>query len=179
MPKARESQTGGGRNQGKADYQGLQNAKQDGIASMPFATRITRALLQFGTQSNGTTLPRQSNFDPIFAEAFMWDFITKYAKKQSEGAWARLENEGAVSDYKELEPGEHEIGSSPTFVTKAKISLPVNRFDPSELATRLHKSKYKVPMTITLQAVEAAKVPKNSNRALYVEERGTPIPHKD
>lgn len=138
-----------------------------------FATRITYALTAFGTEKNGTQYPSKprDELDQALADAFMWDTIAKYAEKKSEAAWKLLEEEQFVGDYKNMEPGEHEIAHSASFISRCKVSQPIVRFDNNEMAQLLVKSKYKVPLAVTLEYIDKAKVPKNSSRTLVIEER--------
>lgn len=140
---------------------------------LTFKARIMMALNLFGTKANNTEYPiDKDNKTAAYAEAYMWDFIAATAKKRSDAAWKYLENEALIADYAELPSGEHELGETPTFKVTLKVSNPIVRFNPEDLAETLRKSKYKVPVGETLLAVERAKKPTKGSKTLDIVEIG-------
>lgn len=99
-----------------------------------------------------------------------WTMVEKYAKSKKDEAWAALEKDDIISDPKGLDPGEYSLAESPSFFASAKVSNPVKRFDPDVLADMLFK-KYKVPVPITKELVDKAKVPSASTVTKKVVER--------
>ena len=159
-------------------YVAKPNPKQEApTVEASFQARLTSALLQFGSTANNTQPPKHENTNAgqIYAQAFMWDFIESYAKKQSDSFWKMMEEEGIIAEYKELEQGKHEIGESAAFVVEVSVSAPVKRFDQETLAEKMATSKYKVPTSVTLGFIEESKIGKNSSRTLRIHERSKPV----
>ena len=138
---------------------------------MSYQTDIVRALGRLG-KTNGTANPdSKHNAGRLIGEAFLWDQVEKYAKGRADAAWAALASEGIIPNKKDLEPGEHELAYSPSFLVIARATQPVKRFSPDELAKLLRESKYKVPESTTKEMVDKAKVPTTSVCTLKVIER--------
>jgi hypothetical protein len=114
---------------------------------------------------------KQSNVGKYLGEAFFWDTIESLAKKRSEQAWSAMESDG-IWTPDEAAPGDYVLNGSPSFELRQKISEPVRRFSSEELAVLMRDSKYKVPVPITLELVNKAKVPGKSSRRVWVVERG-------
>lgn len=124
-----------------------------------FEAQIVKALGKLG--SNGTTNPdAKHNVGSYLGQLFMWNTVRKAAEGQVKNLWDTLEARGII-DIDDLDPGDHELARSPHFVTTAKVSQPVKRFDAQKLANALNK-KYKVPVPIALEMIEAAKSPTKS-----------------
>jgi hypothetical protein len=140
---------------------------------MSYKAQVVKALAKIG-QTNGTANPdAKHNVGNLIGEAFLWDEVVKYAEGRSEAAWARLQKEGIVPAKKDMDPGDYEIAYSPTFLVTAKVTQPIKRFDQDELARIFHESKYKVPVSVTKEIVDLAKVPKSSNVIWKIIERGS------
>jgi hypothetical protein len=138
---------------------------------MSYETDIIKALTKFG--GNSTANPdAKHNTGSLIGEAFMWDKIEAYAKSRADAAWLRLAREGIINDKKTLDPGDHELASSPSFLVVAKVTNPIKRFNGDALATLLAKSKYKVPVSTTKELIDQAKVAGNSAVTMKVLERG-------
>lgn len=135
--------------------------------AMSLSTQITMVLSQVEKLIENA----KEDDDHTFAQAYLWDTIQSYAKRKSDAVWKDMEENNLIDDYKQFPPGEAEIGESRHFVVRLKVSNPVSRFKPEAMADRLAKSKYKVPTSFTLEAVELSKVPSSSNRTLTVEEK--------
>ena len=137
---------------------------------MSYQTEIVKALSKLG--KNGTENPdSKHNTGRLIGEAFMWDMVEKYAKSRSETVWRQLAAEDIIPVKSELEPGEHELAYSPSFAIIGRVTQPVKRFSPDELAKMLRESKYKVPESTTKEMIDRAKVPTKSVATLKVVER--------
>jgi hypothetical protein len=124
-----------------------------------YAAKIVKALGKLGV--NGTENPdAKHNTGRALGEIFMWNTVKKYVEGKLDNAWERAQKEGVI-DLNNLAIGEYELASSPTFLATVKVSQPVRRFSPEALATELNK-KYKVPLPIAKEMIEAAKVPTKS-----------------
>jgi hypothetical protein len=138
---------------------------------MSYETEIVKALAKFG--SNSTANPdAKHNTGSMIGEAFMWDKIEAYAKARADAAWLRLAREGIIKEKKALEPGDHELAASPSFLIVAKVTQPIKRFSADALANMLAKSKYKVPVSTTKELIDQAKVAGTSAVTMKVLERG-------
>jgi len=136
--------------------------------TLPLATQLTMLL----SSVDKMVLPiAKDETDTVLGQAYVWDFVQKYAKRKSDAFWKDIEDNNLIMDYKELAPGNQEIGESDNFIVHCKVSNPVNRFNADVLAERMAKSKYKVPSSFTLEAIDKAKVPSSSSRTLWIEER--------
>jgi hypothetical protein len=138
---------------------------------MSYMTDIVKALSKLGM--NGTANPDEKhNQGRLLGEAYLWDTVEKYAKGKSEAAWKALEKEGIAPKKDEVEASsEQEFGFSPSFVGTVKASKPVSKFDPQTFAERLSKSKYKVPVSYTKEALDDAKVEGNPKVSYNIIER--------
>jgi hypothetical protein len=138
---------------------------------MAFKTDIIRFMSGIAAK----TLPNpdsKHNQGALIGIAFLWDEIQAYAKKKSDEAWERLEKEGIIPEIDKLEPGEHELAYSPSFTILASVTQPVKRFNQGELSMLMAKSKYKVPVSVTAELCDQAKLPGNPQRKLKIVERG-------
>jgi hypothetical protein len=125
---------------------------------------ITKAVEDFLGKFKG-------NSDRMFARYFFWTVIERYAKAQKETAFnALLEGELVEKDHRALPKGDHTIGTSPGFFILDKVSAPRKTFDDSVLAQSL-KKKYKVPLPVTKELVEAAKIEGNPTHTIAIVER--------
>ena len=111
------------------------------------------------------------NQGALIGQAYFWDEVEKYAKAQSEKAWATMEKEGVIPDIDTLDTGDHQLADSPSFSIIANVSSPVRRFKVEELGALLAKSKYKVPVSVTAELCDKAKVPGNPMPKLKIIER--------
>jgi hypothetical protein len=107
----------------------------------------------------------------LIGEAFLWDEVERYAKGKSDAAWEQMEKEGIIPDLNALETGDHELAYSPSFTIQATVTQPVKRFKQEELAQLLAKSKYKVPVSVTVELCDQAKLPGNPQRKIKIIER--------
>jgi hypothetical protein len=112
----------------------------------------------------------KSNTGKVLANAFVWDTIAKYAKKQSELAWEQMEKDGIISYKGLLASTKYTLAESPSFFVTDNVSTPRKIFTPSVLIAAL-KKKYKVPEPIAKEMIEAAKVPGNSTHTCAIVER--------
>lgn len=137
---------------------------------MSYTTEIRKALGKLG--KNGTENPdAKHNVGRMLGEVFLWDQVAKFAEGKAEDAWADLTKEGLIPNKKELEPGDHELAYSPSFVVVARVTQPVKQFSRDELAKLMRESKWKVPESATMEMIEQAKVPTTSRASLKVIER--------
>ena len=137
---------------------------------MSYETTIIKALSRLG--KNGTENPdSKHNTGRLLGEAYMWDQVEKYAKARSTAVWKEMEKEGLVPDKKTLDPGEYACADIPSFAVFAKVTQPIRRFNGDELANKLAKSKYKVPVSTTKELIEEAKMPTNPSVRMVVVER--------
>lgn len=113
---------------------------------------------------------KRDNKGRILAEMYLYDELEKYAAAKSKDLWAQAEAQN-IYDAKELNEGSHILSESPHFVLTADVSKPVNRFDPTVLANWFNKSKYKIPVIVTKEQIERAKVPGKSTTRLKIVER--------
>jgi hypothetical protein len=114
----------------------------------------------------------RSNTGMELAAFFYWDTVEKLAEKAKEAAFTRLVKEGVVKNPKEEEEaGDFTLGESPKFVCTVNVSAKVRTFNAGTLAGNLSASKYKVPVSIALGMVEAAKVPGSARRTVKILER--------
>jgi Icc-related predicted phosphoesterase len=111
-----------------------------------------------------------SNTGNLIGRAHIWDQIQSYAKKQSDVAWEALEKEDIVNS-KGLTSGEHTLAESPHFFIVANVTKPYKKFSPDVLAESL-KKKYRVPLPVTKELIEQAKVDDKPRTSLKIVERG-------
>lgn len=138
---------------------------------MSYETEIIKALSRLG--KNGTENPdAKNNTGSLLGEAFMWDKVVAYAQHRKEACWHALLKEGIIPEKQALTPGEHQLAESPNFSCIAKVTNPIRRFNPDEMAKLLAKSKYKVPISTTKELLEQAKLPGNSTVSFKIVERG-------
>lgn len=113
----------------------------------------------------------KGNTDRYFARYFFWVIVEKYAKAQKETAFETLVKEELIEkNHRALPEGEHTIGTSPGFFVSDKVSKPRRSFDDQVLA-QLLKKKYKVPLPVTKELVEEAKVEGKPTHTITVVER--------
>lgn len=113
----------------------------------------------------------KGNSDRYFARYFFWVIVEKYAKAQKDTAFETMVKEELIEkDHRALPAGEHTIGTSPNFFVSDKVSKPRKSFDDRVLAMAL-KKKYKVPLPVTKEMVEAAKVDGNPTHTITIVER--------
>lgn len=135
-----------------------------------YLAKIVKAFNTLAQQLVDLNPDAKHNTGRRFGELYVWDELAKYAKGRSDALWKELEDEGIVATNG-LEPGLHSIGESPHFVINAEITQPVRRFDSTVLANWFNKSKYKVPVIITKEQIDHAKVPTNGQTRLRIEAR--------
>lgn len=138
---------------------------------MSYKVEIIKFLSKLGT--NGTKNPDEKhNQGRLLGEAFMWDEVEAYAKNRSEAAWKVLETEGIAPAKNTIEASsETEFGFSPSFLGIVKATKPVSKFDPDTFADMLSRSKYKVPVSYTKEALNDAKVEGNPKVSYKIIER--------
>lgn len=139
------------------------------MQSPSYLVRIQLALSKFGLV-NGTMPPQDTTkaantTGTTLALAFMWKQVAKYADGKYKTIMAELALE--TPD----EEGEHNLCDSQHFVCTAKVSAPVKRFDAVALATKLNKSKYKVPLAVATEMIEQAKLPTKGTVTITIAER--------
>lgn len=132
-----------------------------------YQAQILKALAEtvFKLQS-----PEKTNVGRRLSDAYLWDTIQSFAKKQSDKLWADLEKDGIynLEDAGDVE-GEFILAKSPRFTLNLKVTAKVKRFSPQALAVYFKKT-YKVPEPITIKACEDAKVPTKGNKQLSIIE---------
>ena len=144
---------------------------------LPKATRevtFQATILKFISLIADTVLPLsqdKSNSGNTIARAYLWDQVQAYAKKQSDEAWKKLEEDEIIDDYKSLDEGEYHLGESPRFVITVKVSKPRKERDDDKLAAEL-KKRYKVPEAVAKDLIEKSKKDGSRNRTLSIVERG-------
>jgi hypothetical protein len=139
-----------------------------------YEARIIAHLQQLGSDrySPATVNPDgKHNMGRAIGEAYMWDVVAKYADARRKEAHKRMEDQGIVKDKKELDPGDHILADSPSFVITASVTQPVRRFSQEALAQVLSKTKYKVPRAVVDECCEKAKVPSSSTVTVKIAER--------
>lgn len=138
------------------------------MSDITFTATIFNELTKLKTKLDDKNPDTKSNTGRLVGRAHMWDQIAKYAKKQSELAWGVLEKEEIVS-YVES-PGIHRLAESPHFTVTDRVSEPRKAFNADALAEAL-KKRYKVPVPVTKELVEQAKLPTKCVHTTTVEER--------
>lgn len=114
--------------------------------------------------------PSQSNTSQLIGTALFWDTVQSFSKKQSDIAWKKLEEEEII-DTDGLTEGEHVLAENKDFVVTGKMSAPYKSFSADALAAILLKTKYKVPVAITKDACEKAKIPGKGRLTLNIIEK--------
>lgn len=137
---------------------------------LKFQAKITKHLNKLADFCDKENPDTQHNVGKQLGVVYFWTMVEKLAKAKKEDAWKYLINEKIIEDVSSYDPGEYSLAESPNFYAQAKLSNPVNRFDPEVLAEALNK-KYKVPKPITKELVEQAKVPTKSTVTKSVVER--------
>lgn len=138
------------------------------MAAMTYEARILKALNTLGT--NGTANPdAQSNtvVGSILGQAFLWDKVHHLAKARRDEAFDAVKE---IFDTAKLTPGTHQGPVSAHFGVTAAVSNPVKKFDPGTLAAALNK-RYRVPIPVALEMIEAAKIETKSTVTLKLAER--------
>ena len=133
-----------------------------------YTSELVKALLRFG--KNGTTNPDTSNLGSYLGEAFMWDYIESYAKKQSDTVYNKMEKEGLYDLDTLAHDQEHVVLQGKLFTLTCRVSQPVKRFNPDALALAMNK-KYKIPLPVAKQMIEDAKLPTKPTRTLKIIEK--------
>ncbi len=112
----------------------------------------------------GVTLAKnpdaKDNTGNLLGEYFLWKVVSKYAEAQEETAYKKL-LETALFKVP-TEPGRYEVAHSKSFTLSLTVTQPIKRFDPEVLAKKFKDSKYKVPEMYTIEKIDEAKVPGNS-----------------
>lgn len=138
------------------------------MTEISYLAKITKFLTGLPPNPDST-----HNTGRALGEAYMWRAVAKYAEACAERAMKEMVREGIIPNREEspLDPGEHDLASSPHFACSVKVSQPIERFNPDDLAMSLARSKYKVPMPFTKQAVEKAKKPTKSSYTYIIVEK--------
>lgn len=136
-----------------------------------YLARIVQHLNEFGK----TILPlpknskdKNGNAAALLAEAYLWDSVQRYAKKRSDRVWEEMDKAGLVDAPDD--PGDHMLAETLHFMCAVKVTVPVKRFNAGVLATALQK-KYKVPLPVSKEMIEAAKTPTKSIKTFEIAER--------
>lgn len=139
------------------------------MPKISYAAQIERKLGELG--KNGTKNPDEKhNTGRILGEIFMWERVRKHAEGMVKEKWEELTKEGHLEGLEQLDPGQYDMTSSPSFTCTALISQPVNRFSANVLAAAM-KKRFRVPEHVTLEMVEDAKVPTKSTVTKRVIEK--------
>lgn len=114
--------------------------------------------------------PDTTNKGTLMSNAFLWDTIQAYAKKQSDIAWKKLE-EAEIYDVETAgnTPGTFILAKATHFTLTLTQSNPVRRFSVDYLAKAL-KIKYKIPEPASKQLCEEAKQPTKPSKSLNIIE---------
>lgn len=139
------------------------------VPSTAFLTNIVKNMNSVFNDTVRESPDSQHNSGRLLAFVYFWDTAAAIAKGRSAKAWEAL-TANKLIDEKERDPGEYDLTESPHFLCTLKVSEKVRRFDPQVLAEALLK-KYKVPIPITKQMVEAAKVPSKSTNTYRIVEK--------
>lgn len=137
---------------------------------MSFTTEIAKLLTSLDVKLMGSGPDAKHNVGRRLQQAYFWDQVQAYAKKQSDTLWSGLEKDELVLTSN-LDPGDHVLAESPHFVVNAKVSERVRRFNADYLADQM-KKKFKVSIPIAKQMIESAKQPSNSTTTLKIVEKG-------
>lgn len=135
-----------------------------------FQASILKELSVIAEKLQKVNPDQKSNTGRQIGQAFLWDAIQSYAKKQSDAAWDALETEEIIDNYKSLEEGEFHLGESPRFVITVKVSKPRQERDDEKLAAEL-KKRYKIPEAVTKDLLAKCKKDGSRNRTLSIVER--------
>lgn len=134
-----------------------------------FLGKIVKAVNAVAVQLQALNPDAKHNTGRFIGEAYLWDEISKYAEARSKALWEQLETDGVIKSEK-LDPGGHALTESPRFIVSAEVTVPVRRFDPNVFANWLEKYK-KVPVIVTKEQLELAKVPTKSQVKMKIIER--------
>jgi hypothetical protein len=115
------------------------------------------------TSKTGNTL------HPNLATAYFWRTVRKYAEDHEKAAFQALVE--YLPDVEEAGAGDHELCESQFFKMTASISQPVRKFDEDALALALNKSKYKIPLAVTKEFIEACKLPTKGRVSISIIEK--------
>lgn len=143
------------------------NVETQGTA---FLTKIVAAVNGLFNEIIPTNPDNKHNAGRFLAAAYFWDAVQSIAKGRADKAWKALEANKLIEE-KERDPGEYELATSPHFICALKVSEKVNRFSADALAKALSTSKYKVPVPIARQYIEAAKIPSKSTNTYRIVEK--------
>lgn len=142
---------------------------------MSFQAEIVKALNKLSDlceKKNPDAEAKNSPHGRLIGMAYFWQKVEAYAEGKKKEAWKNLEEAGFISDdIKDYDPGDYSIGESASFLVTAKVSNPVKRFNADALKQALNKSKYKVPLPVAAEMIEAAKLPGNSSVTKTITER--------
>lgn len=104
---------------------------------------------------------RRSNSGDIFFRLHMAQEMKRQADEMAKKAWADAVAEGLVDPDDKIKEahdvGTHIIAESDCFSVTAKISAPRKSIDVEAFVARLARSKYRVPLAITMQMIEETK----------------------
>lgn len=129
---------------------------------MSFQMEITKALNKLSdliAKKNPDADVKNSPHGSLVGTAYFWTKVENYAKAKKEEAWEALEKSGVSSDtWKDAAAGTYMMLDSPSFTVQVKVSNPIKRFNAGYLGEQLLRSKYKVPLPVTRELVDAAKL---------------------
>lgn len=112
-----------------------------------------------GTVKNPEGARRNSG--DIFFRLHVAQELKRLADSMAKKAWADAVAEGLVESDDKLRAnydiGTHIVAESDCFSVTCKLTEPRKSIDVEAFATKLSKSKYKVPLVYTLKAIEDTK----------------------
>lgn len=137
-----------------------------------YLAQIYAVLSTFGvTQLVPPKAPeKNANMATLLGEAYLWDEVAAFAKKQSDKRWKAMEDQGVIPASAEITTGKHVLAETRKFVVAANMSAPVKRFSPDELA-KIMKREFKVPLPRSIEIVEQSKKGTTGQCRLTISER--------
>lgn len=143
---------------------------EDSTSPNSFLGKIIMAMNKVTIELAKTNPDVKSNTGNRLGELYMWDEIAKYAKGRSDKLWEDAEQEKFINATELAAGQQHVLTTSPHFVCSAIVTQPVRRFDPTALANWF-LAKYKVPVMVTKEQIELAKVPTKPMVKLNIAEK--------
>lgn len=131
--------------------------KADSASPNSFLGKIIMAMNKVTTDLARSNPDAKNNTGQHLGEMYMWDEIAKYAKGRSDMLWENAERDKFINTTELAAGQQHVLTTSPHFVCSAIVTQPVRRFDPTVLANWF-LAKYKVPIMVTKEQIELAKV---------------------
>lgn len=100
-------------------------------------TEAVCSLIRSDSRTRIMRVVRGDNYGPHLSELYFWETVHKLAEQELKAAWARAQSPHSASAFMESDeelraagPGEHIVVESKQFTLVAKVTKPVDRFDP-------------------------------------------------